>query len=223
MNNANSKTTSDHCNVVVLISGRGSNLRALHEGAKNFTISAVISDNASAGGVTYAKQTGIPVTTLPKVPPSQREQYTAELIKSIKAYRPTWIALAGFMQIIRPALLEEFEDQVINIHPALLPAFPGLNTHARALAAGVREHGCTVHLVDSGVDTGPIIAQASVPITEGLSVDELAAHVLDCEHMLYPWVVNNLAAGAISIYNANVRYNQKVQQEAKTRGIRLAH
>ena len=208
--------------VVVLISGRGSNLRALVQGAQNYKIVGVISDNPSAAGLIFANEVSIPTTLLPRVAPAERDQYTTKLIEAIKSYKPTWIALAGFMQIIRPALLEAFKDRVINIHPALLPAFPGLDTHTRALAAGVREHGCSVHLVDSGVDTGPVIAQACVPVGPTMSVEQLSAHVLDCEHMLYPWVMNNLANQNIRLINGGVDFDPKVRIQAQTKGIRLA-
>ena len=208
--------------IVVLISGRGSNLRALHRGGRDYRIAAVISDNPQAAGLAFAKEVAIPSVVLPRVAASQRDQYTAALIDAIKAYNPSWIALAGFMQIIRPPLLSAFSDRVINIHPALLPAFPGLDTHARALAAGVREHGCTVHFVDSGVDTGPIIAQASVSVKPDMSVEQLSAAVLDCEHMLYPWVVNNLANHTIRFAKGVLAVDQSVRIQAQTKGIRLA-
>lgn len=207
--------------IVVLVSGRGSNLQALHRAAQNFSIVGIISDNQNAGGVNFAQENSIPVRVLPKVPPSQRGQYTEELIAAIQFFSPDWIALAGFMQIIRPAMIEKFKDQIINIHPALLPQYPGLDTHARALADNAKEHGCTVHLVDCGVDTGATIAQMALEVATGITAEELAHQVLALEHQLYAWVLNNLCQKNIVVKAGEIKYSAQSVSDAKSRGIRL--
>lgn len=177
--------------VAVLISGRGSNMTALLEAAADPSYPArivlVLSNRAGAAGLARAEAAGIPVAVVEsRGHKGDRAGFEAAMQAVLEAHRIGMIALAGFMRVLTEDFTRRWEGRMLNIHPSLLPAFPGLDTHARALAAGVRLHGCTVHLVSAGVDEGPILAQAAVPVLPGDDEAALAARVLEQEHRLYP-------------------------------------
>ena len=173
--------------LVVLISGRGSNMRALVEAG--LPVAAVISSRADAAGLDYARSRGIDTAVVEHRSFADRSQFEAALERELRRYSPRLVALAGFMRLLTPAFVARYGERILNIHPSLLPAFPGLDTHARALAAGVKVHGCTVHVVTGELDTGPIVMQAALPVRAGETAEELAARVLAQEHVIYPRAV----------------------------------
>ena len=189
--------------VVVLISGRGSNLRALADAG--LPIAAVLSNRADAGGVEFARARRIPTTIVAHTAYSSREAFDDALAAEIEHYRPKVVALAGFMRILAPAFTARYAGRLLNVHPSLLPAFPGLDTHARALAAGVKLHGCTVHFVTADLDHGPIVIQAAVPVKPADDAERLAARVLAQEHRIYPQAVHWLLDGKLAIEDGVVR------------------
>ena len=207
--------------VVALISGRGSNLKSLISHAKDYQIVAVFSDNPDAPGLDLARQAGILARALPRTAYQNRKEQRLAIFEQVYAQNPALVCLAGFMQIVDGPVVDRLFGRLINIHPALLPAYPGLHTHARALAAKEKIHGCTVHYVDSGVDTGPIIAQASNLVEPGDSEESLAARVLANEHRLYPWVVQHLARGEISLHERVVRFSDAARISAQQEGFIL--
>ena len=185
-------------NIVILISGGGSNMAAIvraaqredwlaHYGAR---VAAVISNRAEAGGLTLAREQGIATTVLAHGAYSSREAFDAALAQAIDCYdapeQPVLVVLAGFMRILTPGFVARYAGRLLNIHPSLLPAFPGLHTHQRALEAGCKLAGATVHQVTAELDHGPILAQAAVPVLPGDDADTLAARVLSQEHLIYP-------------------------------------
>ncbi len=188
--------------VAILISGRGSNMVALLEAAAHpdypADIALVISNRADAGGLDRARDMGAPALVVPSRGRT-REDFEAELSAVLAREGIEILALAGFMRVLTPGFVAAWEGRMINIHPSLLPSFPGLDTHARALAGGVRLHGCTVHLVSAGVDEGPILAQAAVPVQMHDTEESLAARVLEQEHRLYPAALAWLAAGRVRV------------------------
>jgi phosphoribosylglycinamide formyltransferase-1 len=175
--------------IVILISGRGSNLQAIADAGLPAIIAAVISNRADAKGLDYARSRGIPTAVVAHGDYPTREDFDHALAAAIDAYAPQLVVLAGFMRVLTPWFVGHYAGRLINIHPSLLPAFPGTDTHRRALEAGVRTHGCTVHFVTPEVDAGPIIAQAAVPVREGDDEASLAARVLAQEHLIYPRAV----------------------------------
>jgi phosphoribosylglycinamide formyltransferase-1 len=187
----------------VLISGRGSNMQALIEACRAPTAPAeivlVLSNNPGAAGLRYADQAGIPTTVVDHRTFKDRAAFDVEIDRRLRAAAVAFVCLAGFMRLLTPAFVERWRDRMINIHPSLLPAFPGLDTHARALAAGVRFHGCTVHFVRHATDTGPIIVQAAVPVHAGDTPDSLAARVLVQEHRIYPQALAWVAEGRVRV------------------------
>jgi phosphoribosylglycinamide formyltransferase-1 len=189
--------------LVVLISGRGSNMRALVEAG--LPIAAVISNRADAAGLDYAGGRGIATAVVEHRAFAERAQFEAALDREIRRFSPRLLALAGFMRVLTPEFVGRYRDRVLNIHPSLLPAFPGLDTHARALAAGVKVHGCTVHFVTGELDSGPIVAQAAVPVRPNDGAEELAARVLAQEHVIYPRAVRWFLEDRLVIENGVVR------------------
>ncbi|MBI2379940.1 MAG: phosphoribosylglycinamide formyltransferase [Gammaproteobacteria bacterium] len=185
--------------LVVLISGNGSNLQALldaiADGRMQARIAAVISNRPDAFGLERAKAAGIATAVLDHKAYTDRDSYDAALAALIADYRPDLVILAGFMRILTPALIQRFAGRMLNIHPSLLPKYPGLHTHRRALEAGEAEHGCTIHTVTAELDGGPILAQASCPIETGDDEASLAAKVRVLEHRLYPEVIQGFAEG----------------------------
>ena len=194
---------------VVLISGRGSNLSAILKATQSAdypaVIAGVISNKADAPGLQLARDAGIAVTVVPNADYADRAAYDMALQVAVDAYTPDLVVLAGFMRILTPGFVEHYAGRLINIHPSLLPSFTGLHTHQRALDAGVRWHGCTVHFVTAELDHGPIIAQAAVPVCEGDDARTLAARVLDVEHEIYPGAVRWFAEGRLTIDGQRVR------------------
>ncbi len=185
--------------VVVLISGRGSNLEALLEARLPVEFACVISNKPDAAGLAIAARHRVPTAVVNHRDHPGRAEFDAALAEEIDRHRPDLVVLAGFMRVLTDAFVRRYENRLINIHPALLPAFPGLDTHARALAAGVKLHGCTVHYVTPEVDSGPIIAQAAVPVLAGDTPATLAARVLRQEHRLYPQVLRWLAEDRVRL------------------------
>jgi phosphoribosylglycinamide formyltransferase-1 len=180
--------------IVVLISGRGSNLRAILDSPIGARVAAVISDNPAAAGLTIAANRGVAATAIRRAEYQSRDCFERALTAAIDEYSPRIIALAGFMRILSPAFVARYRGKLINIHPSLLPAYPGLDTHRRALAAGEKIHGCTIHWVSEKTDGGAIIRQTKVPVMDGDGEDALAARVLAAEHKLYPAVIADLLA-----------------------------
>jgi len=170
--------------LVVLISGRGSNMQALVESA--LPVSAVLSNRGDAAGLQYAQAKGIATAVVEHRAFAERAAFEAALDREIARFKPRLVALAGFMRVLSPAFVERYRYRMLNIHPSLLPAFAGLDTHARALAAGVKVHGCTVHFVTPELDSGPIVIQAALPVRPEERADQLAARVLRQEHVIYP-------------------------------------
>jgi len=180
--------------VAVLISGRGSNMVSLLEAARAADYPAeivlVLSDKPAAPGLERARALGVEALAVPAKPYGKdREAYERAINAELTARGVEIVCLAGYMRLLTPYLVQAWEGRMLNIHPSLLPAFPGLDTHGRALAAGVEKHGCTVHLVTEGMDEGPILGQAAVPVLVDDTEDDLAARVLVQEHRLYPEIL----------------------------------
>lgn len=181
-------------NIVILISGGGSNMAAIVRAAEQqhwqqqygARVAAVVSNKPSAKGLDFARAQGIATEVLEHQPFPSREAFDAELVRVIDRHAPTLVVLAGFMRILTPGFVNHYAGRLVNIHPSLLPAFPGLHTHQRAIDAGCKFAGASVHLVTADLDAGPIIDQAIVPILPGDDADALAARVLTQEHLLYP-------------------------------------
>jgi phosphoribosylglycinamide formyltransferase 1 len=182
--------------IVVLISGRGSNLHSILKASPQCRVTAVISNRADAGGLKIAEAHNIPTAAISHRDYPDRASFDAALREVIDSYQPTLVVLAGFMRILTPEFVTHYHGRLINIHPSLLPMYTGLDTHARALADGVKIHGCTVHYVTSDLDVGPIIIQAAVPVLQHDTPETLAARVLHEEHRVYPqairWICRDL-------------------------------
>jgi phosphoribosylglycinamide formyltransferase 1 len=189
---------------VVLISGRGSNLRAVVEARTGLEVRAVLSNQPDAAGLQWARTQGLEARTLDHRAFADRAAFDAALASAIESYTPDVILLAGFMRIFTDAFIARFAPRIVNIHPALLPAFPGLRTHARALAAGVKIHGATVHIVTPTLDSGPILIQGAVPVLAGDTEASLAERVLAVEHRIYPQAVRWLVEGRVTLASAGV-------------------
>lgn len=181
--------------VVILISGRGSNMQVLLDGG--LPVAAVISNNPAAEGLIFAQAHGIPTRVIDHRTFPDRKTFDTALAETIDAYQPNLVILAGFMRILSETFVDHYQGRLINIHPSLLPAFPGLDTHTRALQEGVKIHGCTVHFVTSQLDHGPIIIQAAVPVLIGDTPATLAARVLAQEHRIYPQAVRWFLQGQL--------------------------
>ena len=193
-------------NIVILISGGGSNMAAIVRTAQaqnwakqfNAQVSAVISNKADAKGLAFAKEHHIATTVIDHKAfagePQPREAFDAALMTEIDQHQPHLVVLAGFMRILTPGFVAHYEGRLLNIHPSLLPAFPGLHTHERAIEAGCKFAGATVHQVTAELDHGPILAQAVVPVLPDDTADTLAARVLTQEHLIYPQAVAELLA-----------------------------
>ncbi len=175
--------------VVVLLSGRGSNLEAIVAAHLPIEIVAVISNQPTATGLEFARTQGLRTVALDQNAYPNREAFDVALADDIDSHAPDLVVLAGYMRILSPAFITRFDGRLLNIHPSLLPAFPGLKTHQRALAEGVKIHGCTVHFVTTQLDHGPIVIQAAVPVLPDDTADTLAARVLQQEHHIYPQAI----------------------------------
>src|SRR5262245_61879780 len=176
-------------NIVILISGRGSNMDAILRAGRPARVAAVISNEPRARGLERARAHHVPTAVVNHRGYPERAAFDAALGAEIDRYRPDLVIMAGFMRILTPAFVERYRGRIMNIHPSLLPAFAGLHTHRRALEAGVRMHGCTVHFVNAALDNGPIIIQAAVPVQPGDTEERLAARVLAEEHRIYPQAI----------------------------------
>ncbi len=180
----------------MLLSGRGSNFVALHDhvaaGRIPGEIVLVVSNLAGARGLELAAARGIPVQAIPSGANKPREQHEAEVRAALEAHAVEWVCLAGYMRLLSAAFVERFRWRILNVHPSLLPAFPGLDAQQQAIDHGVRVAGCTVHLVDSGLDSGPIVVQRSVPVADLDTAATLAARILEQEHLAYPEALRRL-------------------------------
>lgn len=216
-----SASTKTPLRIAVLLSGRGSNFTTLVKNCQGVDFIGVISDQASAGGLEHAKNFGIPTSVFDRAQFSTKKEQKAAILAATLALQPDLVCLCGFMQIVAPEFIAAFPNRIINIHPSLLPELPGLDTHARAIAAGANEHGCTVHMVDAGVDTGAIIAQARCPVLTDDTPERLAARVLEQEHRIYPWVVSRIASREIVLASSGPEYSEVIEKDAAQLGFLL--
>jgi phosphoribosylglycinamide formyltransferase-1 len=188
---------------VILISGQGSNMQALVQACQSgdcaADVAAVIASRAETAGLAWAAAQGIHTVGLAHTAYPNRDTFDAALAETIDQFSPDYVLLAGFMRVLTPGFVERFAGRLINIHPSLLPSFPGLHTHAQALATGVQSHGCTVHFVTPVLDHGPIIAQGVVPVHHLDTPETLATRVLGMEHIIYPQVACWLAQGRVHL------------------------
>ncbi len=203
--------------IVILISGQGSNMKAIIDATSRHAIPvdirAVISNDPDAAGLETAHQAGVDTRVLDHRLFEYRDAFDSALIELIDEFQPELVVLAGFMRLLGEPFVNHYASHLMNIHPALLPAFPGLNTHERALKAGVAQHGATVHFVTDDIDAGPIIIQATVDVKNGDSASDLAARVLEQEHRIYPLAVGWFAEGRLSVKNGNVLLDGAQQPE----------
>lgn len=195
-------------NIVILISGRGSNMQAIVRAAQAeqwpARIAAVISNKADAEGLVFAAEQGIPTAVVANKNFPTREAFDAALQIAIDGFAPDLVVLAGFMRILTAPFVEHYAGRMLNIHPSLLPSFPGLSTHRQALAAGVKIHGATVHFVTADLDHGPVVAQAAVPVLAGDTEEILSSRVLVQEHVIYPRAVRSFVEGKLTLENSHV-------------------
>ena len=193
----------------VLASGSGSNLQSILDACGERRIpaqvAAVICNVPGTKALDRAREAGVPTVLLPHQPFARREEYDARLVEELRARGVQLVCLAGFMRVLTPVFLSAFAERVLNIHPSLLPAFPGMHAVRQALQAGVRVSGCTVHIVDEGTDTGPILIQAAVPVQEGDTEETLAARILAQEHRIYPRAIQLVAEGRVEVQGRKVR------------------
>ena len=194
-------------NIVILISGRGSNMEAIVGAGLPAKVAAVISNRADAAGLKFAAQSGIAAQVVDEREFSSRGTFDAALEAAIERHSPDLLALAGFMRVLGGDFVRHYSGRMVNIHPSLLPAFPGLHTHRRALQEGVKLHGCTVHFVTPQVDHGPIIVQAAIPVRSGDTEATLAARVLRQEHRVYPLAIRWFVEGRLAVEKGIVRVN----------------
>ena len=201
--------------VVVLISGRGSNLQALIDAGQSgaFTIVGVASNNPTAAGLRHASRAGIATDAVAHQDYAKRENFEIALIRTIDRWQPGLIVLAGFMRVLTGKFVGHYAGRMINIHPSLLPEFPGLNTHERVLQAAVQWHGASVHYVTDELDGGPVISQTRLAVRADDDAKSLAARVLQREHQLLPATVSKLASGRVGFENGKVIFDGKVLQE----------
>lgn len=203
-------------NIVILISGRGSNMQAIVNAAiPDARIAAVLSNSATAAGLAWAAERGISTDSLNHKDFPSRLAFDQAMMEKIDAYQPDLVVLAGFMRILTPEFCAHYQNRLINIHPSILPAFTGLHTHERALEAGCRVAGCTIHFVTPELDCGPIISQGIVPILDGDTPDDVAARVLTVEHRLFPQAVADFVAGRLKIEGNRV-FNSARNAEGQT-------
>ena len=204
--------------IVILISGRGSNmvslLNAVTDGSLSVRVAAVLSNRPDAKGLQIAAAAGIVTRVVDHTLYSDRESFDAAMDESIDAFSPELVVLAGFMRILSDRFVTRYAGRLINIHPSLLPSFPGLHTHQRALDEGVRIHGCTVHFVTPTLDHGPIVVQAAVPVLDGDDAVTLAARVLAQEHRIYPLAVRWFVEGRLRVVDGRVGLDAPQDQVA---------
>lgn len=209
------------CRIGVLASGRGSNLQALIDALKNgedsYQIEVVISDKEEAQALIRAKKEQIPNIFINPREFSHKEEFEQAILEVIRKHNCNLICLAGFMRILTPSFINKAGVKIVNIHPSLLPAFPGLNAHQQALDYGIKYSGCTVHFVDEGVDSGPIILQAVVPVEVDDTVETLSQRILKEEHKLYPLAIKLIAEGKVKVEGRKVRISGQVSKWASGR------
>lgn len=191
--------------IVILISGRGSNMQAILDAKLDATIAAVISNNPAARGLQIARAAGVDAKVVDHRGYPDRASFDKALAGMIAAYRPDLIVLAGFMRILTEAFIAQFSGRIMNIHPSLLPAFPGLDTHRRAIDEGVKLHGCTVHFVTPALDHGPIVIQAAVPVLPDDDEERLAARVLEQEHVVYVQAIRWFLDDQLAVEGSRVK------------------
>ena len=200
----------------ILISGRGSNMRSLVEAARApdypATIALVISNRPEAAGAVWAVEQGLPTVIIDHKSYGSRGEFERALQSALDMHAIELVALAGFMRLMTPEFVGHWQDRMINIHPSLLPSFKGLHTHERAIEAGVKIAGCTVHFVRAEMDDGPIIAQAAVPVLEGDTAETLAARILKLEHRVYPAALRLVAAGTARLEGEKVFISSQVSE-----------
>jgi len=189
---------------VILISGRGSNMRSIVEAGTGLDVRAVISNRPNAAGLEWAREKGIATHGVDHQQYGSREEFDDAMAALIDQHAPDLILLAGFMRILGPRFIGRYPRRIVNIHPSLLPAFPGLHTHRQALAAGVKVHGATVHVVTAALDNGPVIIQGAVPVLPGDTEETLAARVLHVEHRIYPQAVRWFVEGRVEFAGGDV-------------------
>lgn len=210
-------SAAEKCRLVVLISGRGSNLQALLDQAASgelpVTIAAVISNRPGVQGLERARQAGVPALELDHQNYPDRPAFEAALIEWIDRQQPDLVILAGFMRVLTAGFTEHYRGRLLNIHPSLLPKFRGLHTHERAIAAGETEHGATIHFVTAELDGGPLIVQARVPVLANDDPDTLAARVLAQEHRLYPQAIRWFAEGRLKLHGEQVWFDGQPLRE----------
>lgn len=196
-------------NIVILISGRGSNMeavvRALEAEGWPARVAAVISNKPDAGGLAFAQARGIPTAVVSNKDYATRAEFDASLQEVIDTFQPDLVVLAGFMRILTAPFVEHYAGRMLNIHPSLLPLFPGLHTHQQALDAGMQEHGATVHFVTAELDHGPSVLQATIPVLPGDTPDLLAARLLVEEHKIYPRAVRLFVEDRLVVEDGTVR------------------
>jgi phosphoribosylglycinamide formyltransferase-1 len=197
-------------NIVVLLSGRGSNMEAIVRAARTerwpAQVVGVVSNRADAAGLDFASAHGIATAVVEHTRFGSREEFDAALQRAVDGFAPDVVALAGFMRVLTPPFVEHYAGRIVNIHPSLLPAFPGLHTHRMALAAGCKLAGATVHFVTAELDHGPIIAQAVVPVLPDDDEARLAGRVLEREHVLYPRALGWLVKGLLKVADGRVTH-----------------
>jgi len=204
--------------IVILISGSGSNLQAIIDAVAekkiHANISAVISNRPDVLGLERAESAGINTIVIDHTKFSDRQQFDQALARQVTELKPDLIALAGFMRILPEAFIEQYEDRILNIHPSLLPKFKGMHTHRRALEAGNKQHGASVHFVSNELDSGPIVIQATVPVLDDDDEKMLAERVLEQEHIIYPLAIEWFASGRLSLINNQVNFDNNPVREA---------
>jgi len=203
--------------ITVLVSGRGSNLAALADASRRpgfaGALTHVVCNRPGAGALAVAREHGVAATIVDHTRFGSREEFDAELARVVDSGEPDLVVLAGFMRVLTDAFVAHFEGRLLNVHPSLLPAYPGLHTHRRALADGVKVHGCTVHFVTPAVDVGPIVAQAAVPVLQDDDEASLSARVLAQEHRVLPAAVHWFCAGRLVLHAGRVRVQDAVSAQ----------
>ena len=202
---------NESCSIVVLISGNGSNLQALidHRQSGGFEISAVICNEPDAYGLQRAAKAGIPTVVLNHRDYTDREQFDQQLIKCIAAFTPQLLVLAGYMRILSAGFVQHYHGRILNIHPSLLPAYRGTNTHQRVLDAGDLTHGVSVHFVTEELDGGPVVLQVEIPVAASDSKESLSRRIAEQEHRIYPEVVSWFCGGRLKMHNSSVLLDDK--------------
>lgn len=213
-------TSAEPLVIGVLASGRGSNLQsiidAIEQGKLTARIGVVLSNKKQAQALERAAQQGVPALFIDPALYPDRSEYDATLVDSLQKHRVDLVVLAGYMRLLTPLLINHYQDRIINIHPSLLPAFPGMHAHRQALSHGVKVSGCTIHLVDEKVDHGPIIAQAAVPVLDGDDEQSLSDRILVEEHRLLPKVLQLYADGKLKIVGRKVSLEGETLAEDRT-------